>query len=319
MELPALDLNLVVVLHALLEERNVTRAGEQVGLSQPATSAALARLRRHFDDPLLERVGSHYELTPVAQALRAELGDTVQRLSRLLAAQPRFDPASSTRRFTVQCSDSVLGALGARLVAALHTAAPGAGVDFRPVDPALLHDPLAVLADIDVLIMVRGLLSEVPNRDVYTDRWVCVACADNKVTPDVLTEDDVRAARWVVPHTPSPMSSPADAHLAVLGLQRTSTVTVQSFTALSRLVSGTDLLTLAHERTLEETGAVPLRRIGLPVPMPPLIQAAWWHPSRQLDPGHRWLLDLIADTAATLPALPEDDAAPNASADGEAR
>ncbi|MET9084903.1 LysR family transcriptional regulator [Streptomyces sp. NPDC004237] len=317
MELPALDLNLLVVLHALLEERNVTRAGEQVGLSQPATSAALARLRRHFDDLLLERVGTHYELTPVAQALRAELGDTVERLSRLLATQPRFDPASSTRRFTVQCSDSVLTALGPRLVAALHGAAPGTGVDFRPVDPALLRDPLTVLGDVDALIMVRGLLSGLPNRDAYTDRWVCVACADNKVTPDVLTEDDVRAARWVVPHTPSPMSSPADAHLAALGLQRTSTVTVHSFTALSRLVSGTELLALAHERTLAESAAVPLRRIGLPVPMPPLIQAVWWHPSRQLDPGHRWLLDLITDTAASLPPLPEDDAPLDAPGDAQ--
>jgi DNA-binding transcriptional LysR family regulator len=182
------------------------------------------------DDPLLERVGGHYELTPVAQALRAELGDVVERLSRLLAAHPRFDPASSTRRFTVHCSDSVLTVLGPRLVAALHAAAPGAGVDFRPVDPAVLHDPLTVLGDIDVLIMARGLLTDLPNHDVYTNRWVCVACADNKVTADVLTDDDVQAACWVVPHTPSPMASPADAHLAALGLHRHSAVTVQSFT-----------------------------------------------------------------------------------------
>src|SRR5262245_9061823 len=96
-QLPGLDLNLIVVLHALLEERNVTRAGERVGLSQPGTSAALGRLRRHFNDPLLERVGGQYVLTPLAQALYDQLGQMLDDLMRLLAAQPRFEPATAER------------------------------------------------------------------------------------------------------------------------------------------------------------------------------------------------------------------------------
>jgi DNA-binding transcriptional LysR family regulator len=303
LELPTLDLNLIVVLHALLQERNVTRAGERVGLSQPATSAALARLRRHFDNQLLERVGSHYELTPLAQGLQAELGETVERLTRLLTAQPHFDPATTTRRFTVQCSDSVLTVLGAPLVAALHAAAPGAGLDFRPVGRSMLSDPLVALDDIDVLVMARGLLSDLPNQDLYTDHWVCVAWQDNATVPDSLTAQDVRERPWVVPYGPSPQASPADAHLAALGLERRGIVTVQSFTALCRLVVGSDLLALVHERDLHATQSVPLRRVGLPTKMPALSQAAWWHPRRQLDPGHRWLLGLLADTAAALPAL----------------
>ncbi|MET9995013.1 LysR family transcriptional regulator [Streptomyces mutabilis] len=303
MELPTLDLNLIVVLHALLQERNVTRAGERVGLSQPATSAALGRLRRHFDDQLLERVGGHYELTPLAQGLRAELGETVERLSRLLTAQPHFDPTTTTRRFTVQCSDSVLTVLGAPLVAALHAVAPGAGIDFRPVGRGVLSDPLVALADIDVLVMARGLLSDLPNQDLYTDHWVCVAWKGNATVPDSLTAQDVRERPWVVPYGPSPQASPADAHLAALGLERRGTVTVQSFTALCRLVVGSDLLALVHERDLHAAADVPLRRVGLPTKMPALSQAAWWHPRRQLDPGHRWLLGLLSETAAELPPL----------------
>ncbi|MGW0538274.1 LysR family transcriptional regulator [Streptomyces sp. NPDC003032] len=304
MELPALDLNLIVVLRALLQERNVTRAGEQVGLSQPATSAALARLRRHFDDQLLERVGSRYELTPLALALRSDLNDTVERLSGLLTAQPHFDPATTNRRFTVHCSDSVLTTLGPPLVAALRRAAPGASIDFRTLGPTVLGDPLGVLGDLDVLIMARGLLSGIPSRDLYTDQWVCVAWAENTITPEQLTQRNVLDARWVVPYSLSPQSSPVDAHLAALGLDRHSAVTVQSFTALHRLVVGSDLLALAHERDLRATPDAPLRRIELPVPIPTLTQAAWWHPRQQLDRGHRWLLDLLSRVAAALDPLP---------------
>lgn len=306
MELPALDLNLIVVLHALLEERNVTRAGERVGLSQPATSAALARLRRHFDDPLLERSGSHYALTPVAHGLRAELGDTVERLTRLLTAQPRFAPESSTRCFRVHCSDSVLTVLGPALVTAVHSAAPQVQLDIRPVDAEIIHDPHAVLGDTDALVMARGLLSDLPSLDLYADRWVCVAWEGNTVTPAVLSAADVPRTRWIVPFGPSPLASPADAHLAALGLDRHSAVTVQSFTALGRLVIGTDLLALVHERVLRTSPDVPLRRVTLPAPMPELHQAAWWHPSRQLDPGHRWLLGMLADAAGSLTPLETD-------------
>ncbi|MFB4295151.1 LysR family transcriptional regulator [Actinomadura sp. NTSP31] len=141
MHLPSLDLNSIVVLHALLEERNVTRAGERLGMSQPGTSAALGRLRRHFNDPLLEREGGQYVLTPLAQGLYDQLGRMLDDLQRLLAAQPRFDAATAERRFVVQCSDAVLTVLGPRLVAAVARAAPGVSLDFRGVNQAVVHRP----------------------------------------------------------------------------------------------------------------------------------------------------------------------------------
>lgn len=300
MQLPTLDLNLIVVLQALLEERNVTRAGERVGLSQPAASAALARLRRHFDDPLLERKGTHYELTPVAQGLQAELGDTIERLSLLLTARPRFLPGSSTRRFRVHCTDSALTVLGPALIAAVRRAAPQVSLDIQPVDAAFLQDPLAALDGTDLLMLARGLLSDVPSTDLYTDRWVCVAWEGNTVTPAALSLTGLRTARWVAPYGPSPLVSPADAHLAALGVNRRAAVTVQSFNALSRLIIGTDLLALVHERVLLASPNLALRQVTLPVAMPVVTYAAWWHPGHQLDPGHRWLLGTLTDVARTV-------------------
>ena len=302
MELPSLDLNLVVVLHALLEERNVTRAGERVGLSQPGTSAALARLRRHFDDPLLERAGGSYTLTPLAQALQGQLGETLEQLQRVVAAQPRFDPATSDRRFVVSCSDSVLAVLGPRLVAAATRDAPRASLDFRSLDARVTTDPMTLLRDVDLLVVPRGLfaLPDVPSAELYRDRWVCATWRGSSVVGDRLSLEDVGRARWVMPFQELLMASPADAALATLGVDRHCAVRVESFSVLDRLVVGTDLLVLFHERLAGELAAHDLRVVELPVALPPITETVWWHPSRQLDPGHRWLLDVVTEVSAAL-------------------
>ena len=302
MEMPSLDLNLVVVLDALLEERNVTRAGERVGLSQPGTSAALARLRRHFDDLLLERVGGSYVLTPLAQALRGQLGETLGQLQQVLAARPHFDPATTDRRFVVSCSDSVLAVLGPRLVAAVTRQAPRASLDLRSLDARVTTDPVAVLRDVDLLVVPRGLfaLPDVPSVELYRDRWICATWRGSTAVGDRLSLEDVARSRWVMPFQELLMASPADAALAGLGIDRHCAVRVESFSLLDRLVVGTDLLVLFHERLAGELTAHDLRVVGLPLQLPPVIETAWSHPSRQLDPGHRWLVDVVSAASAAL-------------------
>jgi DNA-binding transcriptional LysR family regulator len=304
MELPSLDLNLIVVLHALLEERNVTRAGERVGLSQPGTSSALARLRRHFNDPLLERTGGHYHLTPLAESLRTELEQTVEHLRGLLAARPHFDPAGADRTFVIRCSDSVLACLGPRLVARFAAAAPHARLDFRAISDAVVNDPLPVLRECDLLIAPRGLLTgdDLVSEDLYTDEWICVTRQDNDTFGEHLTMDQARQARWIMPFRGIPVSSPADAALTALGIDRRCSVRVESFALLGRLVTETSLLALMHARLVShDLHTLGLRTVTLPVPLPPVTEAAWWHPGKRLDPGHRWLLELLREEAAALP------------------
>lgn len=306
MELPSLDLNLVVVLKALLEERNVTRAGERVGLSQPGTSAALARLRRHFDDPLLNRVGVKYELTPLAQGLYGQLDETLDQLQRVLRAQPKFDPETAERRFLVRCSDAVLSVLAPHIVAEVARVAPRVVLDFRSMEQSMVSDPLQSLASIDVLVAPRGLFSipDVPNVELYRDRWRCLTWAGNSKIGEVLTLDQIQQARWVMPYQEILMASPADAALAALGVDRHCAVRVENFTVLGRLVSETDLLVLVHERLSDQWTEDALRSISLPQELPHITEFAWWHPSRQLDPGHRWFLELIQRQAALVPPLP---------------
>ncbi len=94
------DANLLLSLHALLEERNLTHAGARMTMSQPAMSGALARLRKHFGDELLIRSGRGYELTPLAERLRPSVADAVEAAEALLGNAREFDPRSSTNSST---------------------------------------------------------------------------------------------------------------------------------------------------------------------------------------------------------------------------
>src|SRR5918998_6688029 len=105
MTIAARDLNLLVSLRALLEEANVSRAAQRMGVGQPAMSSALARLRRHYKDELLLRVGREFELTPQARLLLPQVRQTVALMELALGAEEIFDPATSSRAFTILASD----------------------------------------------------------------------------------------------------------------------------------------------------------------------------------------------------------------------
>src|SRR5919202_4526588 len=124
--LPNLDLNLLIALDALLDQRGVTRAAQQLGLSQPALSASLARLRRHFGDELLSRTGNEYRLTPLAAQLKPRVRVALDGVERVFTAQPEFDPAESTREFSVLLSDYACAVVGNELAQLLSEEAPSA-------------------------------------------------------------------------------------------------------------------------------------------------------------------------------------------------
>src|SRR5258708_5035071 len=135
--LSGIDLNLLAVLSALLEERNVTRAGARLSLSQPTISGALARLRQHFGDELLVRSSREYQLTPTATRLLPAVREALAQLDRTLSAPPEFDPATSERRFPIAISGQSL--LSLRLVKRVREKAPRVRLDTWPVTTALME------------------------------------------------------------------------------------------------------------------------------------------------------------------------------------
>lgn len=302
MNLERLDLNLLVALRALLEERNVTRAGARVGLSQPAMSAALARLRRHFSDELLVRRGNRYELTPLGTALRAPVANAYAMLERLFNSRADFTPATERHEFTVLSSDYAIAVFGVELARAVQAAAPGVRLNFRHATTEVVEHPESGLSGVDGMLMPHGIISGMPAVELYRDEWVCLVAADNPEVGEQVTLDDLARLPWAVYQRP--FDAPVNRQLAMLGLEPRVDVSVQHFQLLPALVAGTRRVALIQRRlACLLRPLAPVRVLACPFPAVPLQEALWWHPVHTYDAAHRWLRETAAMVAAGLPGL----------------
>lgn len=129
MRFKGLDLNLLVVFDALMETRSVTRAAERIGLTQPATSAALRRLRDYFRDEIVVAVGKRMHPTPFAEALHPQIQQALRRVERAISMPTEFDPSTSTRRFRIIGSDYIMVAVLVPLIERFARTAPGVRIE----------------------------------------------------------------------------------------------------------------------------------------------------------------------------------------------
>ncbi|WP_432496882.1 LysR family transcriptional regulator [Kineococcus auxinigenes] len=296
------DLNLLVPLDALLTERNVTRAGARIGVSQPAMSAALGRLRRQFDDELLVRVGSHYELTPLAEDLAGRVRDVLRMAEETLNPRPGFDPASSTREFNLISSDYAVAVLAPLFMARLRLHAPDVKVRMASVDATAIDSPQTALRSADLLFTPRGQTSGIPSTDLFSDHWVCISGTAR--SGGRLDEDELRSSRWARAFADYGGTA-ADRQVDELVVGARVDLVVDSLALLPTAIAGTDLLALVPNRLLAHAESLAVvHRVEVPLPRIRLREAAWWHPSLQDDPGHRWFRGLVRDAARSLPADP---------------
>ncbi|PZT70753.1 LysR family transcriptional regulator [Streptomyces sp. SW4] len=293
MNLSRLDLNLLVALRALLEERNVTRAGQRVGLSQPAMSAALSRLRRHFDDDLLARVGGHYELTALGRVLLDRASTAYDLLERLFASQADFDPAQESREFTLLASDYAVAVFGTELARVVHQEAPGIRLRFAQTPATVVDATDTLLGTADGLLMPHGVISDVPATDLYDDRWVFLVAEDHPDAGDRLTRDDLARLPWVTYQRT--YDAPAVRQLGMLGIEPRVEVSVDSFQIMPLLVGGTRRIALIQARLARLlTPLAAVRVVEPPYEAVPLREAMWWHPVHTHDAAHIWLRETAA-------------------------
>jgi DNA-binding transcriptional LysR family regulator len=295
------DLNLLPALEALLEEASVTRAARRLGLSQPALSASLARLRRYYGDELLRRVGNTYELTPLAANLRQRATVALDGVDRVFAAQPVFDPQSAIREFTLLGSDYGMAIVGRAMSRSLAERAPRLRVRLRQHTPDLIDHAAETLRTIDGILLPHGVVADTPSTDLFEDRWMILVATANSLVAEEISMDQLAELPWaMVYHAPTAFA-PAARQLQMLGVEPRVQVVIESFFALPEVITGTDRIALVQGRLAQRlTASGDVRVVPCPFDAVPLVMALWWHPMNGLDPAHIWLRELLADACATL-------------------
>jgi DNA-binding transcriptional LysR family regulator len=302
MNLRNVDLNLLVALDVLLAERNVSRAGQRLGLSQPATSACLARLRKMFGDPLLVRVGR--ELTPTAEAERLiqPVREILTLIEQTIEHRPGFDPSTDERTFSISASDYATLVLLGSFVQAMAAEAPGVTIHVLPRS----RDARRTLNtdEADLVIEPRELLgdTEFPSRPLFSDHWLCAVDASNPAVsqPEITLNEYLRLPHFVYGIGPERQFNLADRYLAEIGIQRRIEFTVESFLLVPFLIRGTPLASLVLERAARQltAAATGIRFLRPPLPLPDIHEAMYWHPRHTTDPAHRWLRKRLLASAS---------------------
>jgi DNA-binding transcriptional LysR family regulator len=287
------DLNLMVSLDALLQERSVTRAAQRLGLSQPTLSAALGKLRRHFDDELLTRVGNAYQLTPLCERLVEQTADALSWTDRVFQTRPSFDPERSEHEFTIVVTDCHLPVFGRVLADLLTEHAPGVRLKFQHSTTQLVHGSTEQLRNVDAIALPQGALASMPSLQLYRDRWVCIVAADT-ADRTALTRDDMATRPWVMAYQhPFASMSPMPRLLAE-GVSVRTTISTEDFLAVPYLVAGTDRIGLVPEQVARLHPRSAVTVADIPFELGHLVESLWWHPVHERDSAHIWLRQMAS-------------------------
>lgn len=294
--LRGVDLNLLVILDAVLAERHVSRASLRLGMSQPAVSHALARLRELFDDPLLIRRDGAFVLTVRAQQLVPLLSNTLHQI-RMVVGTVRFDPASEVRQFRIAMSDYGSAVLLPRLIPLLRREAPTVSLVVTHSDRSGMVRQI-MDGEVDLALGVFSeSSSDFKSSVLFEERFVCVVADDSlgKLTMETYLQR---------PHILVAMKelggNEIDVALTKLGLSRNIALTLPHWSVARNLVSGTDLVLTIARRALGSLcsgGSTVI--LEPPFSIPAFQFTMNWHDRRTHDPAHHWFREAVSRAVAS--------------------
>jgi DNA-binding transcriptional LysR family regulator len=299
MNLAALDLNLLVALDALLKEASVSRAALRIGLSQPAASHALQRLRDLIGDPLLVRAGARMELTPRALALRAPLAETLEQVRALFVADA-FDAARSERQFRLMMPDLAVELLMPRLMEKITKAAPHVRIDVVPWrGPAIFHAEFA--RTIDLVISIGNAFKGFHRQLLYTDADALAVRRGHPIGAKLSKRDLFLKARHVAVIIRGRNEDLIDTWLRTKGIERHVALVVPGYIEALHVTARTDLVAFVPRRLIAAlTKQLSLKTIAPPLD-PGIDEQYMFYPTRaQMDPGSIWLRKLMLETGREL-------------------
>jgi DNA-binding transcriptional LysR family regulator len=293
-----LDLNLLTALDALLQEQSVTRAAERVGMSQPAMSRSLKRLRYVLKDPLLVRVGNTLYPTAYAGNLIGPVRELMDGIEGLAARRPRFDPETDARLFNVSTSDYATLVALQPIAEILTDRAPGVSLRITNYHDGALEQ--LQHAELDLVISGPRDGHGLPSRELIRDRVMCAVWGNNSEVQEPLSLEQFLSR-------PRLVGLPAGYGLIAGGthfedacdLPGASTFRTEGSFILPFLMDGTSYVTLLPELLGKRLGQfVSIRMYEPPFPVAPIALHMAWHPRSDGDPAHIWLRDLIAEVVA---------------------
>ncbi|MCD2194261.1 LysR family transcriptional regulator [Actinomycetospora endophytica] len=298
----SVDLNLLEVLDALLQEGSVTRAAERLHLSPPAVSRSLTRLRRITGDPLLVRAGRTLVPTPAAEAMRGPAHEVLAAAQGLLSTRASPSDADLERSLdavlTVRTGTDAAEEFGPDLLAAITARAPAARLRLVGEGDESAADLRDGTVDLDLGAPItgdEGLRHETLTRDVM----VLVGRRDGALARRTEDRDPTAADLAVVGHVNASrrgvLRGPLDEALEARGEARTVVATAPGFSAACTLARSADLVCLAPERLTRRVRGAELRTWPSPVPLPPVHLVQTWHRRTDADPVRRWLRDRVRE------------------------
>lgn len=294
-----IDMNLLVVLDALLTEKHVTRTGERLHLSQPAISHSLGKLRTLLDDPLLIRDGNEVVLSVLAQNLRAPLKEILRQVETLLGKTLDFDPASSERTFELAMSDYGAALILPGLLVRLRREAPNISLN---VTQGSRHEMFEQVSrgKIDLALGVFPSLGpDIAMQVLFEETFSCLVDRQTLPASGVLDLPEYLARPHLQVSIDASLNGEVDSQLRARGLQRRVVVSVPHWRIAPQMILGTDLILTVATRTLDQAANDPLL-LCLP---PPLAIAPFpfvhiWHQRFSDDPAHAWLRRQVSEVAA---------------------
>lgn len=292
-----LDLNLLAALDTLIRVRNVSRAAEEMFITQSAMSNALGRLRDYFDDPLLIQVGRSMELSPLATSLEQPLRDIIVRIEAAVVATPSFEPQDSTRSISLVVSDYTLHTIMPAFIERTARLAPSMQFHFKPQQnfPHVLLER----GEADLLVAPSAFCSPGhPAEALYSEPLCCIVSEDLALPDGSISMEMFQSMGHVVMQPPNGGVSFAQMVCGKIGVTLRTDVTTFSFSSLPLLVRGTQRMALVQRSLAErmcKLGGV--RIAALPFDLPLLEQSVQWHSYRSRDPALIWLREQLAAAA----------------------
>lgn len=298
-----LDLNLLVALDALLDERNTTKAAHRLSVSQSAMSGMLSRLRDYFQDELMVQVGRTMQRTPLGDELAGPVRELLLQVDTTIALRHEFVPQDAQRHVRIAASDYSVSVLLAPLMRRLHRLAPRITVELMPL--VALPNEIIKSGQADLLVIPEDLAGEEhPYERLVSDSYHCMVWTGNEAVGEALDMATFLACGHVTP------LFGAFRHLSLderffrqHGIERRVQVTTPDFESMAQMIVDTGLVaTMPTRLAIICAGRYPIRLIDPPMALPPIRYCMQWHRHHTADPCHRWIRAQLAELARDIDA-----------------